>query len=258
MKRLWILLLVAWTGTAFAGLEYRFESVTTGRSGMSLSGVVEVEGGHSRIAVTGGKALPLAAGSVILSSTGTSKITVLDPAQQSYYSLDLSGMLDSTGRPGGSLEGMFDVKVENPKVRVSDLGEGVPIAGYPTHRYRTETSCQLVMTIMSSKQTTTIQTRSDIWTTGEIDPGFATFVQSDGLRTGWKELDHLLESQSSSVKGFPLKIVTTTTTSDGRRSMTSTTTTTVSDIREKAIPPSRFAIPEGYRKVDVPSLLPRP
>src|SRR5436190_979427 len=66
-------------------------------------------------------------------------------------------------------------------------------------------------------------------------------------------VDKLIEAQSTTMKGFPLKQISTIKVSQGGGSdMTMTTTASVSDIARKNIDASIFAMPGGYTKTDDP------
>ena len=252
MKRfLFAVLLIAVAAAAEAGVSYKFSSKVDKGAG-SMVGMAEVEGSQMRLEVSQGDKVLFGDNSVILSRDGGETLIVLNPKDKTFYEIQLAEMFGAMGNVMKSMGGMFKMNIDNQKVTVKDAGDGGMVEGFPTTRYVTDASYDLVMEMMGRKMVTSITTQTETWSTDKLDRHYMTFVQQKGFRTGMEDLDRLIQAQSSEMKGFPLKQVTRTTSTQGKKSETSTTTVTISEIEEKKVPASRFEIPAGYQKTEGP------
>src|SRR5437763_12522585 len=78
----------------FAGVAYRFSTVTTGLGDQRLSGAVEAEGPRMRMSIASGDGASFPAHSLVLADA--SHVMVFDPAAKTYY--------DVTFDPLGSIK----------------------------------------------------------------------------------------------------------------------------------------------------------
>jgi len=253
MKRICaVVVALACVSEVRAGIVYRFESVTEALTSHTFSGIVKADQGNVRIDVASGDGLLFGDGSVVLSSTGGRMVTVLDPSKKTFYDLDVENLL---GRAVGALSQFRElVKVEakNPRAAVRDAGNGGRIEGYPTRRSHVVSSFDLLMNMFGEKTPAHIDINTDVWSTDRLPAEFANVMQTSRLRTGIDVIDKLIESQTSSLHGFPLKQVTTTRVTTRGSTTTSTTASRVTSIRQATVAASEFAVPQGYRKVDNP------
>lgn len=240
------------TATLFAGVQYDFSSVTSGRGGTTMSGTASVEGARMRLELAEGDGVLFKDGSVVLSSDGGKTLLVLDPKSKTYYELQLEQVFKALGSVMKSMGGMIQMSVDNQKVDVQQAGDGGKIEGYSTRKYDINAAYDLNMKIMGMNSSSHIESTTESWATDELSADLMTFVQMRNLRTGIDGLDELLAAQTTGVKGFPLKQVTTTKTTQGKKSNTQTTTVTVVNVRDSDIPASQFEIPSGYSEGESP------
>lgn len=247
MKRLALFTIVTLAATSLsAGYRYRFESVVAQPRGeRSTAGRVTVDHENARIEFDRGDEMLFADKAVVLSHDGGRSLTVIDPSAATYYQLGLDQVLSGTRK--------MEMTVAHPKVTVTDRGEGGEVNGFPTHRYDVDSSYDVTVQVMGQEMSNHIETKSELWVTEKLPTGLVTFVQLRGFRVGIEEVDRLIESETASIRGFPLKQVMTSTTTTSRRGSRSwTTTTTISDVKETDVPASAFEVPAGYTRTEVP------
>lgn len=246
-----VLLLLFAAAAAQAGAVYQFKTVTDAKTA-GMSGKAAVEGTSVRLDIEKGDGVLLKDGGAMISTDGGKTFKVLDTKQKTYFELELEQLLGSLGAIANSMGGMIKISFENHKVTVTKAGAGEPIEGYPTTKYVTDSSYDMIMTVMGRKNTTSMVSRTETWTTDKLSPQLMTFVQQKGLKTGMPELDKFIEKEAAQIKGFPLKQVVTATQTQGKKTQTSTTTTTISGIKETSVPASTFEIPAGYKETESP------
>ena len=239
--------------SAFAALTYKTQSSTTGLRGVTIAGAVTVDGSRMRMDVTKGDNMVFKDNAMVLSTDGGKTMSVFDPATKTFYDLQLDQIL---GGPSSILQGLGDlVKINfaNPKVNVSDAGDGGTIEGFPTHKYVIDASYDMNIDAMGQQMTTHMTMNTESWTTDKLSSEMSSFLQMRGIHTGIEVVDKLIDAQRSTMHGFPLKQVSTihVAQADGQ-DMTMTTTATVSDIQQKSVDASVFNAPAGYTKVDDP------
>lgn len=252
MKRLCAAILVAAAPCAFAGLTYKTQSTTTGFRNVTIAGSVAVDGPRLRMDVTKGDNMVFKDNSIVMSTDAGKTMAVFDPSSKTFYDLRLEEIL---GGANSVLQGLGDlVKIEfaNPRVSVRDAGDGGAIEGYPTRKFVLDASYDMNINAMGQPITSHMSMNTESWTTDKLAPEMTSFLQMRGLRTGVEVIDKLIEAQSSTMRGFPLKQISTLHVSQGGQDMTMVTTATTSDIQQKNVDASQFVTPAGYTKVDDP------
>jgi uncharacterized protein DUF4412 len=245
--------LLLFASAAFAGVSYRFESVTSGLGEQRISGVVESEGARMRMNISRGDGATFPDHSYALTSPDGRRILVFDPAAKTYYEMFLDSLIAEGSKLPSLLGGVFDsIATTNAKYYVRDGGNGGTIAGYPTRHTTTTSSYDLRITVVDHKMTVHVATTTDIWTTDKLPASLANFLQSRSVRTGVASIDKLLIADPRAPKGFPLKQVTTMRVVQNGAPIVVTSTYNVSGIATKQFPASEFAMPAGYRRVDSP------
>jgi hypothetical protein len=238
--------------SAFAGLTYKVQSVSTGISATSMSGTAEVEGKNFRFNVAQGDGAIIPDSAFIISENGGKTLAVVDTATKSYYELSLDQIGGGFGAILQQFGGMVKFSVVNPKVNVRDLGAGEKIEGYATQHRTFEMSYDMNMEVMGQKTTMSFSTTAEMWVTDQIPTEFASFLQSGELHTGIDDIDKLIAAHAKSLTGFPLRHIATIHVVQGGNDMEAKTTTTVTGIEKKTFPAAEFVIPAGFAKTDSP------
>ena len=252
MKRLCVILLLTVSSSAFAGLTYKTQSSTTGMQNINIVGTVSVDGPRMRLDVAKGDNLMFKDNAIILSNDGGRTMSVYDPAAKTYFELQLQDLIGNTSTMLKNLGDMVKFSFDNPQVSVRDAGDGGTIEGFPTHKYVLDASYDMNIDAMGQKVTTHMTMNTETWSTEQLSSEMTSFLQMRGIRTGIAGIDKLIEAQSTSMHGFPLKQVSTVHVTQGANDMAMTTTSTVTEVVKKSIDASNFAAPAGYSKVDDP------
>jgi len=234
--------------TASAALTYKIQSTTSGGRATTIAGTVTVDGSRLRMDVASGDGMLFKDNSLVLSSDGGKTMTVFDPSTRNYFDLLLDQLLGSSMSMLNSLGGMVKVDFKNPEVKVQDAGDGGTIEGYPTRKYVMTASYDIDIDAMGQKVIMHSAMTSENWTTDKLSSEMTSFIQTRGLRTGIEAVDKIIEAQTTSVRGFPLKQVSTIKMNE----IKVTTESAVTGIRRVDADPSQFAAPAGYTKVDDP------
>jgi hypothetical protein len=238
--------------SAFAGLTYKVESVSTGIRSGTMSGTAEVEGKNFRFNVAQGDNAVIPDSAFIISENGGRTLAVVDPATRSYYEMSLDQIAGGFGAILQQFGGMVKFSVANPKVNVRDLGAGEKIEGYATQHKTFDLSYDMNMDVMGQKTIMSFATSAEMWVTDQIPTESASFLQSGDLHTGIDDLDKLIATQAKSLTGFPLRHIATVHVKQGGNDMDVKTTTTVTGIEKKTFPATEFVIPAGFAKTDSP------
>ena len=252
MKRVWLILFLSVSSSAIAGLSYKAQSTTTGMQNMSIVGAITVDGARMRMDVAKGDNVMFKDNAIVISNDGGKTMSVYDPTAKTYFDLQLQDLLGNTTAMLRGLGDMVKFSFDNPQVAVHDGGDGGTIEGFPTHKYVLDASYDLNIDAMGQKMTTHMTMNTETWATEQLSSETANFLQMRGVRTGIEGIDKLIEVQTSSVHGFPLKQVSTVHVLQGGNDMAMTTTSTVSEVVKKNIDASSFTAPAGYTRVDDP------
>ena len=234
---------LAFATRAHAGLTYRIETATSGVRARVFNGIVKTDGGHSRFEVTRSDEKMFEAGSIILSSTNNSVMTVLNPAQKTYYVIDFAKLATSIAETQKQIGPWMSIP--KPVATVTDGGPGGTVQGYPTERWIIDTTMA-----MKSPAQMNMTSRVEIWATAKLPSSATPLIP--GSSTAADPIFGSLRDAEAKIKGFPLKSVTATKMTSGGSTTTSTSRTNVTAIHVTTIPASEFMIPSGYRKVDSP------
>lgn len=228
---------------ATAGITYDFRTSTSGMQASEQQGHVSVDGSNVRLEFRSGDGAMFHDGTVALSHDGGNKLQVLDPAEKTYWELDVTSITPA---------GLADMlKMTNEKVNVKDAGNGGTVEGYPTHHKVITASAD--MSVAGAPAGMHIELTMESWTTDKIPPEAAAFLQRRLGSTGLPMLDKLIAAQSEAVKGFPLKQITKMNVAqNGSTMIEMTSTTNVSNVKTASLAPAMFAVPAGYRKVASP------
>ena len=249
MKRLVAFIAIAALAvSAHAGITYNFESVSTGMRDTTVAGTATADQGRMRLDIARGDGAVLRDNTVALSINSGRALRIIDPSTKTYYDVDLDQLLGGVSTLVQQLGGLVTIKVANVKVNTRDAGDGGPIEGYATRRALVDSEYDLVLDAFGQKSTIHVVTNVQSWLTQSLPPDMTSPFQLSGVKSGIADIDKLIEAQSGTMKGFPLKQITTFHANE----INSTTTTTVSGIRTTKVDSARFATPAGYAKTDSP------
>src|SRR3954454_3602530 len=227
---------------ATAGITYDFRTVTTGLQASDQQGHVSVDGANVRLEFQAGDGSLFQNGTVAISHNGGATLDVLDPAEKTFWELDVNSLTPA---------GLADmVKMANEKVNVRDAGDGAAIETFPTHDKVITARADMNIGNTPGMR---LELTMESWTTEKVPAAAATFLQRRLGSTGLPMIDKLIAAQSEQVKGFPLKQITNMKVAQGGSTMIEmTSTTTVTNVKNAPVAAAMFNVPADYKKVASP------
>jgi hypothetical protein len=252
MRRILIAALFFAAVPAFAGVSYKFQSVSTGMQSSTIAGTVQVEGTNMRIDFTSGDGTLFKSDSILLTSDGGKTLQVFDPTTKTYFEVPVDQLLGGATAALKNLGAMMKISFDNPQASAKDEGDGGTIEGYPTRKSQLDASFDINIDMSGQKMNSHMSLTTERWTTDKISASFVNVFQTQGIRTGVEAVDKLIAAQESLPNGFPLKQVSTIHVKQGANDLTAVSTSTVTNVQTKTIPAATFVAPEGYSKTDSP------
>jgi hypothetical protein len=180
-----------------------------------------------------------------------SRLFFIDPTKKWYTEFNAAGAVSAIGAT--------NIRIENLRSNIKDLGDGPKIAGLDTAHYQLTVDYDVTVTMREIPLKQTVHTVIDSYTTTHFTD-VTMNVLASGMRTGNSEIDRLMDLETTKMSGFPLKQTTSIRTTLLTRatnsqlkinpSRTITREMRVTSIRETTAKPSDFAIPAGYTRAD--------
>ena len=247
------LLSVCLSTTASAAVAYNFRQ--THRSDRQSRPVAEAEGtgvidgDRSRVEFTRGNIYP--PGAFIISTRGANRVVMGNPATMTYAEMNLASL---AGRIATG-----EVEIRNFKTQTEKLPDHPTVSGFPTDHFRTETTYEITVRGSAVVLTQNVHTVVEKWTTSAFGDVAGAFVDFETFRTGNPQMDELLESELSKIKGLPLRTLSTvTTTGAGSLARAGSKRVQVSEIllsnvRVEPVTSAGFEIPPGFTKAQARS-----
>jgi hypothetical protein len=222
----------------------------------ALGGVLRFDGDPGKQGA-GGK------GSYTLVNPAAKTLSIVMPDRKQYLEINLA---DSTGQALGALASMMaaTTMVSDIQVSGSALGAGGIVNGYPTNRYRINTSYSEVAS--DGETPRRVRLVEEFWVTNELkdipDPMDA-FTRAFGGQNGMPQvggtMSELLrrrgEAKRKLFSGLAIRSVTKSTLveRDGTTSEESSTTEIV-DLKRTDLDASALRVPAGFTKTDLKSV----
>jgi hypothetical protein len=244
MKRLLILALLL-SATAHAGVVY--SATTKSKTGEATATTWVrgyIQGPNARLEFL--QESSIAPGTYIVSRDGGKTFVQIDPEQKTFTRWQGPQSNVATAEEAKAAK----TSVTEPKIEKLLDEDGGLILGMPTRHVRYRTTYSFTITLLKS-HTTHMVSEDDIWITQQIkDPALKQWLTAE---TG-EEADALTRSELSKINGVPLKRLTTLTSieEDGEAEDTRTEMN-VTEIAERELPDSTFAIPDGFKEKDAPA-----
>jgi len=255
MKRSFIvILLVIFSASAFAGVEWRAKTVTEAKAkGQSNEIVMQVFASAGNVKQVFESVADendmFRKGSYWLFKADDSSLYLVNPAEKTYSRLPMNALMQMTGVVGK----LIKIKIKNPVVKNEKLGTAA-VLGYPClhSKQLMEYDMEVKVAFIKSKSHEKIE--KEVWSTTKFK-GMAEMAEAFRFRdfkTGMEDLDKLIEEQikADAELGFPLKMITVNTSIDkkGNEKVTSKQTMEVLSLGNKSLAASFFEIPAGYEE----------
>lgn len=259
MKRL--LVSVALASIAFpssAAIQYELTqkntSVQTSVPSRDMTARVTIDGERSRIEFLSGNLYP--PGTYVISNDASRRRYFVDPSKQWYTEFDASGIATAIGSSS--------IKITNLKSSTETLPDRPKIAGIESTHQRITIAYDITVVMKALPLTQNVRTEIDTWSTTQFGEVQSSFLAGT-MRTGNKEIDRLLDSETSQLTGFPLRQVVTIRTNyevpkgsklQRPNSRTITRETWVTAVRELPPDSAMFTLPASYRRADSQEIAP--
>ena len=261
MRRTWAALGLAMLIASITTAGIRYESTT--RS-VDEDGDVQqvyivtswVDGDRARIEFQEAKGGPVPDEAYMITTDGGATMYMVNPEEQSYMEWNLDRMFQTLGDLQQASGGMVSMDFSDTSAEYQGSSPGGPILGYDTTKHAMKSAFTMEVKVFGMKQSTTVRTETEAWMTDKLAaPGFGAWLRGTPPRTGDPELDSMLDGIAAKLDGVVLKSVSNSVMVDNKgRESRSRSMTEVTSIEETDIDPSMFEIPEGYEKVEMPTM----
>jgi hypothetical protein len=249
-----IVLLLA-TRSGWAGVSYEFVQSTQSDieqiPATTLTGRALIDGPRSRVDfVTGNIYAP---GAYVISTDGSRTLLFVDPTSKSYSEVNSSAI--------AATYGANNIKLDNFKTNTTLLQDHPNVAGIPTDHYHLTISYDITLQYGTRPLTQRVSEEIDKWTTTRFGDVSDAFFAGGSVKTGNPKLDELIDTETRSIKGFPLRqtIVMRTTNPMGIAPGTQLKLSNVrtqqrelliTKIQEQVADATAFHIPVAFKKID--------
>lgn len=243
------------TQSGWAGVSYEFVQNTQSNieqmPSTTLTGRAIIDGPRSRIDFGAGNLY--APGAYVISTDASRTLLYVDPVTKTYSEVNAAGI--------AATYGAADIKINNFKTNTTLLNDHPTIAGIPTNHYHLMISYEMTLQYGTMPLTQRVEEEIDKWTTPRFGDIADAFFANGSVKTGNPKLDELMDMETRSIKGFPLRqTVTVRTTSpiavsgELKSRMNDVRTQQrellITKIQEQQADASVFHIPSTFRKLE--------
>jgi len=184
-------------------------------------------------------------GTYMISNDGKT-ILLVNPKEKTYSKMDMEQILKMTQALGG----MVEMKVENPKATQARGTQDMAVAGLPAKHYVMDTSYTMKVKVLFMKSSSQVSSHKDLWFTESFPVVVMDYFQSRSVKTGFGELDKLIELEKTKVPGVLVKSKTTSESKDDKGKVTKSYDEFEITTWEKAsLSADLFQVPAGYKEV---------
>ena len=259
MRRVLVVIaILALAQSVSAAVQYEFRQTThsdlESMPSVDMTGRGVIDGDRSRVEFTSGNGY--VPGTYIISNNGTKTLIFVDPAKKTFVEINAAGVATTLGAA--------KITVTNKKVNLTQIDEHPMIAGLPTDHYRLTLDYDITLAFGNIPITQTVHEVIDKWVTQAFGSVVETFLAAGSIRTGNPDLDELITTENTKIKGFALKQTMSVATSARRAEMpgsklsdvfrptrTQIRELTITSIEPKAsVPADLFIVPATYRRPD--------
>jgi hypothetical protein len=254
-KTLLAIVLLLATQSGWAGVSYEFIQNTQSNIEQfpptTLTGRAIIDGPRSRIDFGGGNVY--APGAYVISTDASRTLLYVDPVTKTYSEVNASGIAQTYGAA--------NIKLDNFKTNITLLHDHPTIAGIPTNHYHLTISYDMTLQYGTMPLTQKVTEEIDKWTTPRFGDIADAFFANGSVKTGNPKLDELIDAETRSIKGFPLRQNVTVKTASpiavggelkARMSevRTQQRELLITKIQEQQADASVFHIPSTFRKLE--------
>ena len=187
------------------------------------------------------------------------RMYVVDTLKREYYQTDLKALESGLA---GAMIGLESVnfKVSDTKFDVQEMGAGATVLKHPTSHWRTAGSFTIQMASGDDTAAITLEESSDYYYATDFSMPLIRTLQPDSAAVagpfaamlGKDYAKLLLDGLAKLPKATPIKAVTRMSMLMGMMDMVTTNTTELASVETLQLPASWFALPEGFKQVEMP------
>lgn len=249
-----VVLLLA-TQSVWAGVSYEF--VQSSQSDIdqfpatNLTGRAIIDDDRSRVDFVSGNIY--APGAYVISTDGSRTMLFVDPVSKSYSEVNAAAI--------AATYGATNIGIQNFKVVPTILDDHPLIAGIPTEHHHLTITYDMTLQYGTMPLTQKITEEIDKWVTTQFGEVADSFFAGGSIKTGNPKLDALIEAETRTIKGFPLRQSVTVKATNpigpapGSQLKINTVRTQqrellVTSIRPLTADASVFRVPAAFKKID--------
>ena len=259
MRRVLVVIaILAAAQSVSAAIQYEFRQTThsdlESMPSSDMTGRGVIDGDRSRVEfISGNGFVP---GTYVISTNGSKTLLFVDPAKKTYVEVNAAGVATAIGAA--------KITVSNKKVNVTQIEDHTMIAGLPTEHHRMTIDYDITLAFGTIPLTQTVHEVLDKWVTQAFGSVTETFLATGTIHTGNPDLDDLINTENTKIKGFALKQTAQISTSTRRADVPGSKLSdvfrptrvqirelTITSIEARAsVPSDLFIIPANFRKPD--------
>jgi hypothetical protein len=217
--------------------------------------ITETSGAAAANNAFGGK------GSYFLVVDGGKKMLLVDPSQKTYLEWDMQSMMAGMAKMVNALGGLVKMEMSDVKIDAQDMGPGEKVQGYQTKHVRMTQNYTVTAKVFGKTSKSRSETTIDYYFAPALKALVNPFVQNSQAWANSLDMFNNAEYKSqmaaaqSKVQGVPVKTVVSTVSTDEKgKQQTSVVTTEMVNFKKVDVPSETFAIPTGYKMVQMPKL----
>ena len=199
-------------------------------------------------------------GSYFLMLDDGKKMMLVDPANKQYTEWDMASMLAGISRTMNAIGGLVKMEMSDIKIEAHNLGAGETLQGYKTVHYQMVQNYTVTVKILGHGSKSRSETTTDYYFAPALKGLANPFVsnsqawaQSFDMFNNPDFKSQMAAAQSRIEYGVPVKsVVKTVTTDDKGKQQTSVVTSEMVNFRKTDVPRSTFAIPAGFKQIEMP------
>src|SRR5207249_2125130 len=182
-----------------AAVQYEFRQTTQSdlesMPSTDMTGRGIIDGDRSRVEFISGNGF--APGTYIISNNGSKTLMFVDPSKKTYVEVNAAGVASAIGAA--------KITVSNKKVNLTQLDDHTTIAGLPTDHYRLTIDYDITLAFGTIPLSQSVHEILDKWVTQAFGSIAENFLATGSIHTGNPDLDELIATENTRIKGFALK-----------------------------------------------------
>jgi hypothetical protein len=201
-------------------------------------------------------------GSYFLVLDGGKKMMLVDPSNKQYMVWDMASMLAGMSKMVNAVGGLVKMEMSDIKIDAQDLGAGENIQGYATRHFRMTQNYSITAKVFGRSSKSRSESTTDYYFAPALKALSNPFMSNSQAWAASFDMfnnpDYKTQMQAAQSKiqfGVPVKsVIRTVSTDDKGKQQVSVVTSEMINFKNTDVPSSTFAIPAGYKMVEMPSI----